>query len=249
MADIPVGGGVAMADDHGRGFDPLGRLLLRRNLNIARFLGSSEPILRIGPVAERILSSRVRLGAATLPLEPPSESPRSPEGRNRAGEPKDADSTMKGHPEVIEALNECLTAELTAINQYFIHHKMCANWGYERTAKEKREESINEMKDADRLIERILFLEGVPNMQRYNPVRVGETVGEMHKLDLELEYENVERLNRGVALAREKADNGTRELLEEILEGEEEAVDRLEAQLHLIGEVGVENYLAEMIKE
>jgi bacterioferritin len=156
---------------------------------------------------------------------------------------------MKGHPEVIEALNECLTAELTAINQYFIHFKMCENWGYARTAKEKREESIDEMKDADRLIERILFLDGVPNMQRYNPILVGETVPEMHKLDLELEYGNVERLNKAIALSRERSDNGSRELLEEILEGEEEAVDHLEAQLHMIGEMGVENYLAEMIKD
>ncbi len=156
---------------------------------------------------------------------------------------------MKGDPQVIEALNECLTAELTAINQYYIHYKMCEDWGYAVTAKEKREESIDEMKDADKIIARILFLDGVPNMQRYNPVLVGESVPEMHKLDLELEYGSVARLNKAVALARDKGDNGTRELLEEILEGEEGAIDHLEAQLHLIQEVGVERYLAEMIKE
>jgi len=156
---------------------------------------------------------------------------------------------MKGDPQVIEALNECLTAELTAINQYYIHYKMCANWGYHRTAKDKREESIDEMKDADRIIERILFLDGIPNMQRYNPVLVGESVPEMHKLDLELEYGNVARLNKAIALARDKGDNGTRELLEEILKGEEHAVDHLEAQLHQIEELGVERYLSEMIHE
>ena len=156
---------------------------------------------------------------------------------------------MKGDPQVIEALNECLTAELTAINQYYIHYKMCANWGYARTAKEKREESIDEMKDADKIIDRILFLDGIPNMQRYNPVLVGESVPEMHKLDLELEYGNVERLNKAIALARDKGDNGTKELLEEILKGEEHAVDHLEAQLHLIEELGAERYLAEMIHE
>ena len=154
---------------------------------------------------------------------------------------------MKGDEQILELLNECLTAELTAINQYNVHYKMCENWGYEKLAANKREESIGEMKDADRIIERILYFDGVPNMQRLNPVQVGETVQEMHEVDLQLEYGNVERLNRGIALAREKGDNGTRELLEDILKGEEEAVDHLESQLHLIGEVGLERYLAEMI--
>ncbi len=156
---------------------------------------------------------------------------------------------MKGDPEIIEALNECLTAELTAINQYYIHYKMCADWGYKKIAKGKREESIDEMQDADKIIDRILFLDGVPNMQRYNPVRVGENVPEMHQVDLELEYGNVERLNKAIKLCREKGDNGTRELLEEILKGEEHAVDFLESQLHIIEEIGVERYLAEMINE
>ena len=156
---------------------------------------------------------------------------------------------MQGDAQVIEALNDVLTAELTAINQYFIHHKMCANWGYERISKHKREESIDEMKDADHVIERILYLEGVPNMQRMNPVRVGEDAIEQHRLDLALETEAITRLNDAIALCREKKDNGSRELLEEILEGEESSADWLEAQLHLVEEVGKEAYLAEMIHE
>jgi bacterioferritin len=154
---------------------------------------------------------------------------------------------MRGDAQVIEALNDVLTAELTAINQYFIHHKMCDNWGYERLAKKKHEESIGEMKDADSVIERILYLDGVPNMQRLNPVRVGEDPIEQHRLDLALETAAIERLNGAIALCREKGDNGTRHLLEHILEGEEEAADWLESQLHIVDEIGKERYLAEQI--
>jgi bacterioferritin len=154
---------------------------------------------------------------------------------------------MQGHPQIIEALNEILTAELTAINQYFVHHKMCANWGYAKLASKKREESIEEMKHADDVIERILFLDGVPNMQRLGSVCIGEDAVEQHRLDLALEVDAVKRLNTAIALCRDQADNGTRELLESILTEEEESVDWLEAQLHLIGEVGKEAYLAEMI--
>ena len=154
---------------------------------------------------------------------------------------------MKGDPEVIEALNAVLTAELTAINQYFIHHKMCENWGYKALSRKKYEESIEEMKHADGVIERILYFDGVPNMQRLNPVRVGEDPVEQHKLDLALEVEAVDRLNKAIALCREKGDNGSRHLLEEILVSEEEGIDWLEAQLHLVEEVGKQNYLAEMI--
>ena len=124
---------------------------------------------------------------------------------------------------------------------------MCANWGYGKLAKKKREESLEEMRDAEALIDRILYLEGVPNMQRLNPVPVGEDVPEQHRLDLEMELAAVERLNDAIALCREKADNGTRELLEEILKGEEKSVDWLEAQLHVIGEIGKERYLAEQL--
>ena len=156
---------------------------------------------------------------------------------------------MRGDATVIEALNEVLTAELTAINQYFIHHKMCENWGYQKLAKRKYEESIGEMKDADALIERILYLEGVPNMQRLNPVRVGEDAVEQHRLDLAVETEAIARLNRAIALCLEKGDGGTRELLEHILKGEEDGADWLEAQLHIVDEIGKERYLAEQIHE
>mgnify|MGYP003493164635 FL=1 len=154
---------------------------------------------------------------------------------------------MQGDPQVLEALNEVLTAELTAINQYFIHAKMCANWGYQRLAKKKREESIEEMKDADAVIERILYLDGVPNMQRMNPVRVGEDPIEQHQLDLAFEVDAVARYNRAIALAREKGDNGTRALLERILQTEEHSVDWLESQLHVVAQIGKERYLAEQL--
>jgi len=156
---------------------------------------------------------------------------------------------MRGDGEVIEALNDVLTAELTAVNQYFIHHKMCENWGYQRLSKKKYDESIGEMKDADAVIERILYLDGVPNMQRLNPVRVGEDAVEQHRLDLAMETDAIKRLNDAIALCREKGDNGTRHLLEEILKGEEEGADWLEAQLHIVDEIGKERYLAEQIHE
>lgn len=156
---------------------------------------------------------------------------------------------MRGDAEVVDALNEILTSELTAINQYFIHYKMCANWGYKRLAKKKRDESIEEMKHADRVIERILYLGGVPNMQRLSPVRVGEEPVEMHKLDLTLELEAVARLNRAIQLCLAKNDGGTRDLVESILSEEEEAIDWLEAQLHQLADVGRENYLAQQIDE
>ena len=154
---------------------------------------------------------------------------------------------MKGHDEVIKVLNEVLTSELTAINQYFIHSKMCEDWGFQRLAAKKKEESIEEMKHADAVIARILFLEGVPNMQRYFPVKVGEDAIEQHKLDVELEYDAVKRLNTGIATCRDLGDNGTRELLEMILQQEEEGIDWLEAQLHLIEAIGKEGYLAEQM--
>ncbi len=154
---------------------------------------------------------------------------------------------MKGDAQVIELLNEVLTAELTAINQYFIHYKMLENWGYKPLAAVKRKESIEEMQHADKVIERILFLDGVPNMQRLSPVKVGENPVEMHEVDLALEMIAVERLNRGIVVATQAADNGTRALLEQILREEEEAVDWLETQLSIIKDVGRENYLAEMI--
>jgi bacterioferritin len=154
---------------------------------------------------------------------------------------------MKGNAKLIEALNEVLTGELTAINQYFVHAKMCENWGYQRLDEANRKESMGEMKHADEIIERILFLEGVPNMQRLGKVKVGETVPEQLKLDHTLELEAVARLNKAIELATEVHDNGTRELLEDILMSEEEHVNWLEAQLELIKQVGEENYLAQQI--
>jgi bacterioferritin len=124
---------------------------------------------------------------------------------------------------------------------------MCANWGYHRLAAKKREESMEEMKHADDVIERILFLDGVPNMQRLSPVRVGEEPIEQHELDLALELDAVKRLNEAIALCRDQGDNGTRELFDKILAEEEHSVDWLEAQLHLVEEVGRERYLAEQI--
>lgn len=154
---------------------------------------------------------------------------------------------MKGNPKVIEALNDILTAELTAINQYFVHAKMCENWGYARLYEHTRHEAIDEMKHADEVIERILFLEGVPNMQRLAKIKVGETVPEQFKLDHALELDAVVRLNKGIELAVEVHDNGTRDLLEEVLTSEEEHIDWLEAQMELIKQVGEQNYLSEQI--
>ncbi len=153
----------------------------------------------------------------------------------------------QGDPQIIEALNDILCAELTAINQYYIHHKMCENWGISKIASKKKEESIEEMQDADRIIERILYLEGTPNMQRMNPIGVGEDVFEMHALDLELELEACKRYNAGITLARDLGDNGTRALCEQHLRSEEESVDWLEAQLYQIEQVGREQYLAEQL--
>jgi bacterioferritin len=154
---------------------------------------------------------------------------------------------MRGDPKVIEILNDVLTAELTAINQYFIHAKMCENWGYTRLGEYVRHESIDEMKHADQIIDRILFLEGIPNMQRLNPVRVGETVPEQFDLDLQLEYTAIKRLNDGIASCVAAGDNASRHLLEEILVSEEEHADWLEAQIELIRQVGEQNYLAQQL--
>ena len=155
---------------------------------------------------------------------------------------------MQGNAKLIEALNEILTGELTAINQYFIHARMADNWGYDRLAHKNRDESIGEMKHAQALIDRILFLEGVPNMQRLEKVRVGETVAEQLALDLKLEGVAIPRVNKAIALAVSVGDNTTRELLEDILIAEEEHVDWLESQLELIRQVGEQNYLAQQIR-
>jgi bacterioferritin len=155
---------------------------------------------------------------------------------------------MKGDAVVIDILNEVLCAELTGINQYFVHAMMCHNWRYERLAKHAREESIEEMKHAERIIDRILYLDGVPNMQKYMKINVGRTVPEMMKLDLDLEQGAVKRLNHGIALATQNGDNGTRSLFERILISEEEHIDWLEAQIQQIKDMGAENYLAQQIE-
>jgi bacterioferritin len=156
---------------------------------------------------------------------------------------------MQGDAQVVEVLNEVLTAELTAVNQYFIHAMMCRNWRYERLAKHSREESIEEMKHAQALIERVLYFDGVPNMQRYMKINVGPTVPEQHQFDLQLERDAVARLNKGIALCRDRGDNGSRLLLEKILHEEEEHIDWLEAQLQQIQDVGLQNYLSQQIEE
>lgn len=149
----------------------------------------------------------------------------------------------------IQLLNEVLTGELTAINQYFCHARMCANWGYKRLAEHIQKESIDEMRHAQKLIDRVLYLGGVPNLQRLGKVNIGETVKEQLTVDLALENEAIPRLNVGIEQLRAAGDNGTRLLLEEILESEEHHVDWLEEQLELIAQIGEPNYLAQQIKE
>jgi bacterioferritin len=156
---------------------------------------------------------------------------------------------MQGEPAIVELLNEVLTAELTSINQYFVDAKMLDNWGYERLAHHFRDESIEEMKDADELIERILYLEGVPNLQRLGTVRVGENAPEKLQLALTLEQESIARLNRGIADCLAAGDNGTRDVLEDVLEGEESHADWLETQLELIAQIGDAHYLAQQIHD
>jgi bacterioferritin len=156
---------------------------------------------------------------------------------------------MKGDADVVQVLNDVLCAELTGINQYFIHAMMCANWRYKRLAEHSRAESIEEMKHAQEVMERILYLEGAPNMQKYMKINVGQTVPEQHQFDLALERDAVDRLNKGLELCRAKGDNGSRLLLEKLLKEEEEHVDWLEAQLQQITELGLQNYLAQQIHE
>jgi bacterioferritin len=154
---------------------------------------------------------------------------------------------MKGTKDVVDLLNEVLAGELVAINQYFLHSKMCENWGYHRIAERVRRESIDEMKHADRLVDRILFLEGLPNLQRLDKLNIGQTVPEQMQCDLDLEYRAVKLLNEGIALCRRLADNATEDQLTRILVDEEEHVDWLETQLRLIAELGEKAYLAEQM--
>jgi bacterioferritin len=154
---------------------------------------------------------------------------------------------MKAKEGVIDLLNKLLTANLTAINQYYVHAKMCENWGYERLCHKVRERSLDEMKDADQLIEHILYLEGVPNMQRLGTVNVGETVPEQFKADLKSEQEMLKILSDGVAHCTKVGDYTTRHMLEDMAKDVDGHIDWIETQQELIKQVGLENYLSEQI--
>jgi bacterioferritin len=156
---------------------------------------------------------------------------------------------MQSDTEVIEFLNEQLTAELTAINQYFLHAKMQENWGYAKLAAYTRSESIDEMRHAEVLTERILFLEGLPNYQRLFPLRIGQNLREMFEADMAIERDAVDRLRRGIAAMRAKNDVTSARLFESILEDEEHHIDYLETQLELLGKVGDQLYIAELLKQ
>lgn len=156
---------------------------------------------------------------------------------------------MKGNQAVIDQLNEILTGELTAINQYFLHARMCQNWGFMRLGKKIYDESIDEMRHAQVLIDRVLFLEGHPNLQKLGPLSIGETVEEQLKSDLQLELTAQEKLRKAISVCWDQDDHVSRKMLEDILMSEQEHIDWLEAQLELIGRVGVQNYLAQNIKE
>jgi bacterioferritin len=156
---------------------------------------------------------------------------------------------MKGNAAIIRHLNTVLTNELTAINQYFLHAKMFDNWGFERLAHKERGESIDEMKHADALMARILFLEGLPNMQSLHKLLIGENVQEALSGDLKLEMNARPALIAAIAECEAQKDYASRELFADILESEEEHIDWLETQLDLIGKLGVENYLAEQMQK
>lgn len=154
---------------------------------------------------------------------------------------------MRGNDKILAHLSHALKAELTAINQYFLHAKMCENWGYFRLAAYYRKESIEEMVHAEKLLNRILFLEGAPNMTDIGPIKVGKNVKAQLQNDMAIELAAVKHLNEAIAAAREAGDNASRALFEEILKEEEDHVDHLEGQLHAIGEMGIENYLAQQL--
>jgi bacterioferritin len=156
---------------------------------------------------------------------------------------------MQGKPNVIALLNEALKEELTAINQYFLHAEMCENWRYSRLGDYIKKQSIDEMKHAEALIERILFLDGTPNMTELLQLTVGQNVKAQLESDLKLEVAAVAMYNRAVQVCREEGDNASRELFERLLKDEEQHVDWLEAQMHQVREMGYERYLSQQIKE
>ncbi len=156
---------------------------------------------------------------------------------------------MKGDPRIIDLLNEVLTGELTAVNQYFLHARMCQNWGYQHLGKKIYDESIDEMKHADKLIERVLFLDGLPNLQKLNKIAIGTNVVEILRNDLAFETQTVPRLNAGIQLCRDLGDNGSEALLSKILVDSEHHVDWLESQIALVDQVGEAHYLSQQIRE
>ncbi|MCF2531262.1 bacterioferritin [Yinghuangia soli] len=156
---------------------------------------------------------------------------------------------MHGDPQILELLNEQLTAELTAINQYFLHAKLQEHWGYAKLASWTRHESIDEMKHAETLTDRILFLEGLPNYQRLNALRIGQTLEEMFRADLAVEMEAIERLRGGILVMREKGDATSANIFEDILADEESHVDYLETQLDLLKKLGEPLYVAQLIEQ
>jgi bacterioferritin len=156
---------------------------------------------------------------------------------------------MKGDAKVIAVLQDVLKAELTAINQYFLHAEMCENWTYYKLAATTRKESIEEMTHAEKLLERILYLDGTPNMSDYFKINIGPTIEQQLRNDLQLEYDAVKRLNDGIKTCEAVNDNGSRELLKTILMDEEHHIDWLEGQLHVIKEMGIQNYLAQQLGE
>ncbi len=154
---------------------------------------------------------------------------------------------MKGNPQVIDVLNELLSEELTAINQYMVHSEMCANWQYERLHEAAEQRAIQEMKHAESLIARLLFLEGTPIVSKLNKIQIGADVEAQHRNDLEAEAGAVREYNNAIRLSMEAGDNGTRELLESILKDEEAHLDWLEAQIEQIKQLGIQNYLIEQL--
>ena len=154
---------------------------------------------------------------------------------------------MQGHPQIVELLNDILRFELTAVNQYFLNSRMCDNWGYKRLADRHREISMDEMRDVEELIDRILYLEGHPNLQRLNPLAIGETAVEQIRLAMELEHTAVRNLNAGIARCIELDDQGTREYLGGMIAEEEEHADYWESQLEAVRQLGEPLYLAQQL--
>ena len=152
---------------------------------------------------------------------------------------------MKGNADVVRVLQDVLKAELTAINQYFVHAEMCENWGYMKLSQHTKKEAIAEMKHAEALIERILFLEATPNVSDYFKINIGDSVQKQLANDVALEYDAVKRLNEGIKVAVQHGDNGSRDLLQKILDEEEDHVDHLEAQLQMIQDMGIGLYLSQ----